>query len=59
MTEIEELKKKITKLEREIEYNGYYNAYLLGLITKKEFEEISKKFVIKGKVCIEKQNISL
>ena len=41
-----ELLEVIEQLESEAEYNGYYNAYLLGMTTKEEFEEISKKFVV-------------
>lgn len=36
------LKEEIIKLKKELDYNGHYNAFLLGTISEKEFEEITK-----------------
>jgi len=33
----------------QLDYSGFYISFLLGQISKKEFEEISDKFVIKEK----------
>lgn len=35
------LKEKILKLEKEADYNGYYNAFLLGTISEDEFKKIT------------------
>lgn len=43
-----DLLKTITQLETNLDYAGYYQAYLLGMTTKEEFEEISKKFVVEA-----------
>ena len=45
--EIELLTKIIKYLKKTIDYNGFYNAYLLKMIDEKEFEKISEDFIIK------------
>jgi len=40
------MEKTIKMLRKNLDYNGYYNAFLLDQINEKEFEKISKKFVV-------------
>lgn len=39
----------IKNQNKQLEYTGYYIAFLLGCTSEKEFEEISKKFIIKSR----------
>lgn len=39
----------IESQDKQLDYSGYYISFLLGQISKKEFEEISDNFVIKEK----------
>lgn len=40
------MKKTINALLKNIEYNSYYNAFLLGQLSEKEFEKISDSFAM-------------
>ena len=40
---------EIKYLQRQLCFNGYYIAYLLGQLTEKEFKKISKRFIDKNK----------
>lgn len=36
------LKEELLKLKKESDYNGHYNAFLLGTISEDEFKEITE-----------------
>lgn len=45
--------------KKTISYNGYYNSYLLGMINKEEFEDISNRFVIYHKNKLNSNNVDM
>lgn len=45
----------IQSQKRLIEYNSYYNAFLLGQLSEEEFEKISDKFTYKPKKILAQQ----
>jgi len=49
MTDVEMLSGVIKSQKRTLEYNGYYISFLLGTITKEQFEEVNKKYVLELK----------
>ena len=47
MDDLELAEKKIRELEEIIDWNGYYIAYLLGMYTDEELEDIASIFAEK------------
>ena len=48
--DLERAKKKIKELEEIIDWTWYYIAYLLGMYTDEEFEEVSDIFAREARV---------
>ena len=43
----ENLKNEIIRLKKEVDFNEYYNAFLLGMISTEDFEKISIEYHLK------------